>query len=546
MLKHILYILFCCHTHIVVAQIMVEGKIPVQGQNSLVSLYSTDHHQLVDVEQNGNFQVVLPRYEECILVFYGTNLLPQCVSIYTDEPYAKAIPLNIQLEKGDFKRKAYLLDRPLTRISTKNSSFQKKEFNLDDIVDKAKYANVIQEVSRDMKAFYTEKKIPVEKENTISTNNLPTIKQTEHQLGERIYQLSNQKKSLVAQLEQLRKQIPAPDASDVQRCLYQQKILKKETNLHQLELDLSQANLDKAILELRRKELDGQTPSNRSVRKYQKEVDIKKKQLTISTLNWNNQKADCEEYKLLAKSNFSSTATDSEKAIQKATLYNIYLKKRLNNARNLTKQHNALANTLTGRDRIVALANAQKSISEQEEIKLYQLDNQVTIWKNRATYAGQYQQQIDAAIQSYEKQRDQAWNAEMAYLEHMWHLRDQPSVKELVGDIYNQQSGLVVIAPTRELEEDTSEKATILSNVNIQQTNDSNTDNTSITLEEDVYEITIDKKGNKRYFKNGSPITKLTYRFETQRKFGEMIENVKEEQEKNTLWKFFKEKISNL
>lgn len=34
----------------------------------------------------------------------------------------------------------------------------------------------------------------------------------------------------------------------------------------------------------------------------------------------------------------------------------------------------------------------------------------------------------------------------------------------------------------------------------------------------DVYEVTLDKNGNKKYLKNGMPITEITYRFETTRR----------------------------
>jgi hypothetical protein len=40
----------------------------------------------------------------------------------------------------------------------------------------------------------------------------------------------------------------------------------------------------------------------------------------------------------------------------------------------------------------------------------------------------------------------------------------------------------------------------------------------SIEREKDVYEVTVDKEGNKEYLKNGMPITEITYRFETTRR----------------------------
>lgn len=40
----------------------------------------------------------------------------------------------------------------------------------------------------------------------------------------------------------------------------------------------------------------------------------------------------------------------------------------------------------------------------------------------------------------------------------------------------------------------------------------------AIEREKDVYEVTVDKDGNKLYLKNGMPITEITYRFETTRR----------------------------
>lgn len=39
-----------------------------------------------------------------------------------------------------------------------------------------------------------------------------------------------------------------------------------------------------------------------------------------------------------------------------------------------------------------------------------------------------------------------------------------------------------------------------------------------LKMQKDVYEVTVDKDGITRYLKNGSPITEITYRFETERR----------------------------
>ena len=107
---------------------------------------------------------------------------------------------------------------------------------------------------------------------------------------------------------------------------------------------------------------------------------------------------------------------------------NVRMTSRLENARKLYKQHNLLANDLTGRDRVVQLANAQKYISQKEEIKLFQAENNLAKWRIKGAENDQLNNHVASAEKAYLKQREIAFQAEMAYLEHMWHLRETTSV----------------------------------------------------------------------------------------------------------------------
>jgi hypothetical protein len=49
-----------------------------------------------------------------------------------------------------------------------------------------------------------------------------------------------------------------------------------------------------------------------------------------------------------------------------------------------------------------------------------------------------------------------------------------------------------------------------------------------IHISDDNYELQIDKKGRSKYFKNGKPVTKLTFEFETKRKMVDVLNTIKE------------------
>lgn len=58
-------------------------------------------------------------------------------------------------------------------------------------------------------------------------------------------------------------------------------------------------------------------------------------------------------------------------------------------------------------------------------------------------------------------------------------------------------------------------------------------DGTELTVQEirisdDTYEMQVDKKGGKKYFKNGKPITALTFDFETKRKMVDVLNTIRE------------------
>jgi hypothetical protein len=49
-----------------------------------------------------------------------------------------------------------------------------------------------------------------------------------------------------------------------------------------------------------------------------------------------------------------------------------------------------------------------------------------------------------------------------------------------------------------------------------------------IQIAEDYYEMQVDKNKNAKYFKNGKPITKITFEFETTRRMVDVLNTIRQ------------------
>jgi len=541
-----------------VGQINVEGKVRSnRGSNILISAFSSNSHHLVPISDDGSFYTRLPRFEECILVFYSINSQAKIYSINTDESCSKTIALSVLVEGEKPAANQHLSSGPVKRIVTDGVTYQTRKFNLDEVSDKTKFASLMASVSKSLDNFYKKSILPPEKTGYSESTTDSQIRKSEHKLGEEIYKLLTKKRSLAEHLKELNDQYVTLNLqSDLKRCNFEFTLLKKEATYAKVVYELAEREYQKEKLIIRRRETTGSNTTNRVVEEAEKKMNRSKKLYEIASLNMKNKQADCWEYKLQNEIDFEITQGDdgdSEKvSIRRIEIDNVRMRKRYENAKQLYKQHNSLANDYTGRDRVVQLANAQKYISEQAQIKLYQADNEVSKWKIRVQSNATFNKQLKMAETEYLEQRAYAFQAEMAYLEHMWYLRDRPQVKDVLDDLFTRQNGLLAIVPINrpeeeqieeEVVEETVSDAELLSNVKIESTTTELGRNKRLTFKQDYYEIVVDKKGRKTYTKNGKSITRLTYEFETKRKFGEIIENVREEERRRKLWDLFKKRI---
>ena len=552
-------------------QVLVEGKLSSsKGANLLISTFSKDSHQLVPVSSDGSYQASLPRFEECLLVFYSINAKPEIYSFNTEESLAEAIKLNVQLEGPKPRSQERLQSGPAKRYVTQNGSYTSSKFNLDEVRDKADFASLMAYVSKALFDYYNNSVLPPEKIGYTSNTNEGLIRKSEHKLGEEIYLLLTKKRALNSHLQELNQQYSNLDnTNETKACNFEFTLLKKEATFAKVEFDLAEKEWQKEKLLVRRRENAGGSASSKKVINAEKKKNQKRKEYEIASLNMKNKQADCWELRLQKEIEYEISkgeAADMDKVeIRKIEVNNVRMKKRYENARQLYQQHNSLANDLTGRDRVVQLANAQKYIAEQSKIKLYQVENNLAKWKIKAKKDPALNRQVNMASQEYLKQREYAFQAEMAYLEHMWYLRDRPQVKDVLDDLFTRQNGLLALEKINrpEEEEDLVEEnenpdlaadepstsnqgpsdAEILANVRIESRTTENGQTKKLIFKQDYYEIVVDSKGNKTYTKNGKPITKLTYEFETKRKFGDILENVKVEERRKKLWDLFKKRI---
>ncbi len=522
-------------------QVRIAAEVNSNSKERLyLAVYSENDEQLHPVF-NGKIKIDVQQYEEYILAFFQKKGLPQFISVHSN---ASRPDLKIQLDlpKGNPKEEDYV---PRWRYAASG----KTGFDLDQIQDKAAFGFQMGRAVDAIRDYYKNGQLPRIKNIRKTAISLESIKKTEHKLGQELYILLQRKQWLEKHLDDINKLIaPSQKISEEQFCLDELKYLKIETQLVQTQFQMAEKELERVKLRNNKAIKTGKAPSKKALTKAQTAYDNLTQQQAIAALNLKNKQADCwamRKQKALASSNQLS---DSERQIKQLAISNIRLKQQQDNAVDLYKKHNALASTLTGRERVVALANAQKSAYDQAITKVYQSQNNLRKWQLKDAGTGQYASDIKRSSQLLQKRRDMAWEAEFSYLEHLWHLRDKSKLEARVAeDLYERQSGLLRIAPPPQWalpEADASDEEILAKAAIVTEVQEGDEIIRKVQFPDDYYEIIINSKKVKRYTKNQKPITAITYRFETIKKFGAYLNNIRvEESRKSWLIELFKKRI---
>ena len=544
----VLFILFISSG--LAAQVEVQGWAKAIGEGKIyLSIYGKDSHQVIRVDQDGSYSCRLPRFEEVIMAFYQKNSVPKTVSINTSESNGQISRLNISLEEK-YKKGSTISNGPVKRFTSQGGRYTNGDFDLDKVKDKLAFGGIMVKVNKDIKHFYTTGQVPSELIGYSSNMDAGQLRKSEHRLGQEVYLLLEKKRGLEKQIQELKAKNAQGFGSSVKECEGDLFLLKKEASLQRVTFELAEKEAGREKMRIRRYESSGKTDYDiRKMRSASKAMLNERRKYEIAALNMKNKQADCWAMTLQkdidGDLSAGRTNTSPTIRIKQLDLSDVRMSKRLENSLKLYRFHNELASDLTGRERHVELANAQKHIAELEQIKEKQSRNALNRWEAKSEMNPQYSKHIANAKTNLAKQVEIAWQAEMAYLEHMWHLRDHPELEDAEADnLYDRQSGLLSLEdvnrrpPVVDVEEEATDDASLLSQVQVRISGNKRT----IKMDNEEYVIIDDGSGKFRYTKNGKSITKLTYAFETKRKFGKIIENVKVVERRQKLMDLFKKR----
>ncbi|MFK8104317.1 MAG: hypothetical protein AB8G15_17450 [Saprospiraceae bacterium] len=532
------------------AQVPVRGVVSSIAESPIyLSVYWKNTHQLIRADKRGKFEFRLAGYEECLVAIYQQGTSPKVVSINTFVASKQKLQLRLKLTEKHQKDQLDFNTAPVQRLLATSSGQQNVTFELDGIEDKLNFSQLMMNLRKKKKKFYGQGIFPSERISYESNISAAELGKSEHRIGVEIYDLLQKKKAL----DQLLKKEESK-AQEGQDCAQQSTLLKATTQRARIVSDLSFKRLDREKLRFRRRQAAAKTVSSQAIVVAQKNAETNRRHYEIATLKLRNQQIDCWEERLQKSltqdQRGGKSLAATELVLRQLELSDVRYQRRIENAIQLYEQHQALSKTFTGRDRVVELAKSQKHIADQEQLRFQQKENAVKRWELKAKTQPQLSSQVAIALKAKARQREIAYQAEMAYLEHMWHLRDQPGMQDTADELYQQSSGIETIAAFRSSPEEQQVadlerfKNSLDQKIKLTSTTDTRGAVKQVRFEEDAYEIVVDEKGRKRYFKNNKPITKLTYAFETKRLFGAILKNIRyEESSKAGLFDFFRQKL---
>ncbi len=537
------------------AQVILD--LNVQGARNGVPVHATvfsDQDKKNVALENGRGEIPLLKFTQYIIGIYQRGSRPGFYTLDTENIQGK-IKLTVKVNAG---RPA----EPDWAPKQHNNGSGWKKFDLDNVQDKEGFGVHMCEAKADVELFLNKGVKPRIDPKRNQATDSKVMEKREHLLGQEVYKLLGKKRALELELQRLGTNGFVTNSSNasanaaMQMCVASRKLLEREFQYAKVSLSLAQKEVDKLVLGINRNLKRGNTFNASGLRKAREKLNIARKEQEIAELNLSNKQTECWELKL--NSEIDRAGSENEKALKRLELEKVRLYKRKDNAIRLYNLHTDKAKIKTGRERVVELANAQKYAAEQAKAKYEIIRNQIDYWTTRSNGSGQYQITIKALREKLVKREDLAYQAEMGYLEHLWYLRNKDEFKvDLADDLYARQSQLLPFEPIHRktpskdssivdtntpdpnVTTDEAEANRLFNSfVKVKEMEDGNKGNgVRVECDGHYYEIWVSPKGKKSYFKNGKPITGLTYRFETVAAFGEFLENYKYEPQKERFFK---------
>jgi hypothetical protein len=510
---------------------------------------------------NGSASLELIRYTQYVVVIYQKGRKPYVISLDTEKA-SRQVNVNANLQSGKATPKDY---SPVLHYSNQSNRYSGRQFDLDKVRNKPSFGARMQEANEDIKRYFSTGKMPYIDKKRDGFKDDSSMRKTEHMIGQEIYKLLGKKRALELDLERLKKKgykNVYPDAdmnTKKDACQGNLNILRREKQYYNISYKLAKSELEKTEVMMNKRIKKGETYAEKELQKSRSKLAFAKQQSEASDLNYANKKTDC--WELGLRADMSKTVNNAEKQILEIEINNIRLYQRKQNARRLYTLHNKMAMDVTERDRLVELAKAQKFVSDHAKARVSISQNKIMKLKIEDGGKGVNASKITSARKELTKNEELAFQAEMGYLEHMWNLRQRADLDgDFVEELYLRQNKLLELKkfPERTNPEDFvegydsdgsfMEQALALFNsfVKITKKSDARGEIDVVTFKDDFYEIIMDANGNKTYFKNDKPVTALTYRFETIKKYGEFLANIRIAPEKRSKFLDFFKKRTDL
>lgn len=546
-------------TNDLIGQVKLNLKVSgLKGSNPAYVTAFSEKDKKTERISKGAASLELIRYSQYVVVVYQKGRKPYVVSLDTEKA-TRQLEANVFLEDGKIIQKDY---SPVLHYSNIGGRYSGRSFDLDEVRDKPAFGSQMQEANEDIKRFYTTNQLPTISKERSGFQDDKSMTKTEHNIGQDIYKLLGKKRALELDLERIsqngfKEVYPDSDpATRISACEYNLNILRREKQYYEVSYKLAKSEVEKTEVMVNKQIKKGGAYSEKELKIKRSKLEFAKKEFDVADLNYKNKKTDCWEMNLRA--DMESTMDPAQKQVLELEINDIRLYQRKQNAKRLYTIHNQMAMDVTERDRLVQLAQAQKFVSDHAKARVALIQNKIKKLEIKDKGTGQLKSKIASAKQDLIKRQEQAFQAEMGYLEHMWNLRTRADLDgQFVDDLYFRQTKLLNLekAPDRNRTEDfvegydsgssIIEQSDALFNavVTLSTKKDSRGDVQEVKFNDDFYEIVMDSKGTKTYYKNGKPITALTYRFETIKKYGEYLNNVRVEESKRPKFlDFFKRK----
>ncbi len=544
-------ITFCCA---VTALVLTPCRLNAQSSLSLeLNGPANAHYSLVRSGEHisGNLitgrpeNLNLQRFQEYSLAVYAKDYEPWFVSFDTRQQNLTAVNITATLRRTDEVLSAAF---PVSRIVFQSpASSSLSAFDIEKVQGKADALAAISSARDILVDFYLNNKLTapyLERRDDVRPDR---VEQSSLTIARLMYAAEQEWKNAASLSENAARSVDPAECSTVER-YWRFRVIEYR---RAMEYQRWRVQYFLALQAIR--ELQGHAFDQRAYREAANELELAVNRYEISLLQSRSRYAECMSRSLMASID-SLEATGQAASVdarqQRLQLERARLGEQSAIAYRMYRKHNEQAMLLTGTEQWEELANAQKQIANYNRAQLMSAEVRAalsTIDLERNPGNAAYARALQRANADVERWADIKHQSDMAYAEWMWALRRRIDVPSVADELFSTHSRLLDIASVaRSPEENTARSDTDdlhQAGLDIRTGGDDNT--RILRFGQDTYEIIRHRDGTYSYRKNDRPITSLTYTFETERLFGEFLNNVREEEDKNRLRRAFR-RVSGL